>query len=177
MSDELLRVAVFSGVLSLLAYVPYLLDIYSGQTRPLRSSWLIWSTLTSISLLAQIDEGASLSLWFAVAQTVGTISIFLVSIRRGMGGLLTRKDGPILAIALVGVLLWTWTDSAIYALILSIAVSLVAGFAAALKALQHPETETMLKWVISCLRVVLGYRFGRERLIGCCWPIPSTSLF
>lgn len=137
---------LLAATLGALAYLPYLRDTLKGQTRPHRATWLIWAVLSSISTASQAYEGAGASLWFSGVQSMGTIAVFLLSIRLGMGSYLGRSDVPVLAGALAGLMLWALTDSAVYALGLSIGISALGGVATVAKSYRAPGTETLSCW-------------------------------
>ena len=71
--------------------VPYVRDTLSGSTRPHRGTWLIWSSLAVLVCLSQRADGASWSLLMTAVQTVLTGGIFVLSIRRGEGGLIAAS--------------------------------------------------------------------------------------
>jgi len=154
--DAVAVFALASAVLSIAAYVPYIRDTYSGATQPQRASWLIWSVLSSIAFVAQVYEGATASLWFAGAQVLGTVTVFLLSITRGSGVYLTRPDERVLWIAAMGLVVWYFTETAVYALALVITISLLGGTLTIAKAYRAPETETMGMWVISLVAATLA---------------------
>lgn len=150
MSNELLQAfGLASGVLSALAYLPYIMDTLSGATRPKRASWLIWSVLSLIAFCSQIYEGASYSLWFAGAQMSGTVIVFVISIWRGSGDLTRKGDLWALAAAALGLALWYQTSNAAYALSITIGISLLGGILTVIKAHRAPGTETMVTWGLS----------------------------
>ncbi|APX12499.1 hypothetical protein [Tateyamaria omphalii] len=140
-----------SALLSIYAFYPYARDVLRGHTRPQRACWLIWSVLGSIALMSQIVEGATASLWFAAIQVGWTIVIFGLSIWRGQGRFLNPGDEYILIAATLGLALWASTDTAAYALVITISISMLGGAATIAKAYRAPETETMSTWVISWL--------------------------
>lgn len=152
--NTLLVFGVASAVLSTIAFFPYIIDTIARRTRPHRASWLIWSVLGSIAFCSQVFEGASSSLWFAGVQVTGTIIVFVLSIRSGFGGYLSRSDYLILVAASVGLVLWYFTDNAAYALAITISISLLGGLATAVKAYNDPDSETLVTWVISLLASV-----------------------
>lgn len=147
--NPLVVFGVLSALLSSFAFVPYILDTLSNRTQPQRASWLIWSILGSIALTSQIVEGATDSLWFAGVQVGGTILVFLLSIRLGVGGFLNRSDFGVLICAAIGLGLWSITESSLYALGISISISLLGGSVTVLKAYRNPESETMTTWAFS----------------------------
>ncbi len=140
---------VLSGIISTFAYLPYIRDTIAGRTQPQRASWLIWSVLGSIAFFSQVYEGAGASLWFAGVQVSGTIAVFLLSIFLGVGGFLSRRDCAVLICAAMGLVIWYFTETAIYALIITISISLLGGAVTVVKAYQDPDSETMSTWLLS----------------------------
>ena len=135
-----------SAALSLWAFVPYVRDTMLDYTQPQRACWLIWSVLSCVALASQIHEGAGASLWFAGVQAGGTALVFVLSIAKGAGRFLKPGDGVVLALATLGLVLWAKTDSAVFALVISITVSLLGGVATVVKAYRDPGSETMATW-------------------------------
>ena len=140
---------IASGVLSIFAFVPYILDTIARRTEPQRASWLIWAVLGSIAFVSQVFEGATSSLWFAGVQVASTIIILVLSIWVGTGKFLGKTDYMILVAASIGLLLWYFTDNAAYALAITISISLLGGMATIVKAYRDPESETLITWVVS----------------------------
>lgn len=143
--------ALLAAFLSVLAYLPYLRDTLAGSTRPHRASWFIWSVLASISFWSLLYEGAGVSLFFTGAQAGCTSVIFLLSLKCGQGRWITKADGLVLCAASVGLVAWALTDTAIYALALSITISLMGGSLTVLKAYRTPRSETLATWGMSFL--------------------------
>ena len=149
-------IGIASALLTVLAFAPYIRDTWRGETRPQRSTWFIWSVLSTIALISQIYEGAGASLWFAGAQVAGTIVICGLAIHRGFGAFLSGSDWLVLGLAGCGVVLWAITEDAAYALAITIAISLLGGSVTVLKAFREPDTETMSTWFISLFAALLG---------------------
>lgn len=146
--DPLYRVGVASALLSIVAFLPYARDILAGRTQPQRASWLIWSVLSCIAFSSQVAEGAGASLWFSMIQCGGTVSIFLLTIARGSGRFLGPGDGYVLAAAAMGLGLWAITEVAVYALAVTITISLLGGAVTIRKAYRDPRSETLSTWII-----------------------------
>ena len=145
---------IASGVLSVFAFLPYILDTIARRTEPQRASWLIWAVLGSIAFMSQVFEGATSSLWFAGVQVASTIIILVLSIWVGTGKFLGKSDYMILVAASIGLLLWYFTDNAAYALAITISISLLGGMATIVKAYRDPESETLITWVVSLVASV-----------------------
>lgn len=138
---------LLSAVLSTFAYVPYIRDTLRRRTQPQRASWLIWSMLSIIAFWSQVYEGATDSLWFAGVQSGGTVIVLLLSIWFGVGGFLNRRDAFVLLIAAGGLVAWYLTETAIYALAITISISLLGGAVTVVKAYWNPESETLSTWI------------------------------
>lgn len=138
-----------SAVLSTLAFAPYVRDTLRGDTTPQRASWLIWSVLSAIAFASQVFEGATTSLLYAGAQVTGTLVIFCLALGRGQGALLSRPDERVLWIAALGLVVWYFTETAVYALALTITISLLGGTLTIRKAYLNPNSETLSCWAIS----------------------------
>lgn len=153
-ADVMLYAGIASGVLSTFAYLPYIIDTVAKRTRPQRASWLIWSVLGSIAFCSQVYEGATDSLWFAGVQVSGTIIVFSLSVFLGAGGFLSRSDLIVLLAATVGLVLWYFTETSVYALAITISISLLGGAVTIVKAFRDPGSETMSTWFLSMLASV-----------------------
>jgi hypothetical protein len=145
-----------SVIISTSALVPYIRDMLRGKTLPLRSTWLIWTVLATMSFLSNVSAGATDSLLFVGVETWETALIFVLSIRFGMGSFLRRSDLHVLAIAACGVLLWWITSNEVWALAIAISVSALGGLVMMVKTYQHPGSETVSCWVLSALAAGCG---------------------
>ena len=171
-------IGLLSGILSALAFVPYIFDVIRGQTEPQRSSWLIWSILGTIALFSQIYEGALESLYFAGVQVSGTILVFLLSVRKGFGAYIRTRDILVLGAATLGVLLWYYTDNSGYALAITISISLLGGSLTVLKAYEAPESETLLTWVLSFVASIFAlFAVGSFAPILLAYPLYLFTLY
>ena len=146
---RLQNLGIASAILSSMAFLPYIIDTIARRTQPVRSSWLVWSVLSVIAFWGQVYEGASASLWFSAIQFAGTVLVFLLSILIGAGRYMKTSDYFVLAAAAGGIGLWYMTDSAVYALAITIGISLLGGIPTVLGAYREPEKETMAMWFVS----------------------------
>lgn len=153
---ELWVFGVLSALVGLVGYAPYVRDTWRGETRPERCSWLIWSVLGTIAFFSQVHEGATQSLWFAGTQVSATIFVFLLSIRNGTGNFLCPTYILSLGTAGLGLVAWYFTDSAVYALMLTIGISLLGGVLTVRKAYRSPGTETATAWGIAWVSTILA---------------------
>jgi len=152
----LLLCGIVAGVLSTIAFAPYIIDTVRGRTHPQRACWLIWSVLGAISFFSQVYEGATASLWFAGVQVSGTVIVCLLAIRNGIGAYISSIDVYVLGAAAFGIVMWYMTETSAYALAISIGISLMGGCLTAAKAYREPSSETLSTWIISFIASVFA---------------------
>ena len=175
---SLLLFGIASGVLSSFAFIPYIIDTIRRLTQPQRASWLIWSVLGSIAFVSQVYEGATDSLWFAGVQVSGTLLVFVLSVWVGIGSYLSKTDYLILLIALMGLVLWYFTDTAAYMLAITISISLLGGVPTVIKAHRNPDSETLITWVASLIASVCALlSVGKIDLIILAYPLYLFTLY
>jgi hypothetical protein len=139
-----------SGILPMIGVVPYDRDIFRRKTRPHRGSFLIWSILGGVAFFTQFAKGATWSLFLPGADTIATLSIFILSIRYGTGGLNKRDVGG-LVLAALGLVLWFVTKQPLVALLLVIGIDAVGTVLTAIKTWEDPHSETFLSWLLASL--------------------------
>ena len=154
--DWLVALGLASVVLSNIACLLYISDMLTGSARPMRSTWLIWSVLSSICLLSNIDKGAGTSLLFVAGETAKTVVIFVLALRFGMGSLCHRSDLITYLLVGAGLILWYFTDDAAFAMAIAISISALGGAFTVIKAYRQPRTETSARWGLSAVAAVLG---------------------
>lgn len=146
---------IAAGIISLAAYPPYIRDMLKGTTRPERASWLIWSALSGIALGSQIAAGGRWSLLMTIAQTLGVVVIFLLSLKYGYGGL-KRRDVLSLIVATLGLIGWALTKQPIVALLLVVIVDAAGAWLTVYKAYKEPQSETLVTWWLDSISNLLG---------------------
>ncbi len=177
-TSTLMMFGLLSGLLSTVAYVPYIIDTLRRRTSPDRACWLIWSTLGSIAFFSQVYEGASASLLFAGVQVSGTIIVFLLSIKFGAGEYLSRKNQRILLVAALGLVAWYTTENAAYALAITISISLLGGAVTVHKAYLDPDSETLSTWVVALIASICAVlSVGKLDLTLLAYPLYLLTLY
>jgi hypothetical protein len=146
---------IVSGLLAIVAVIPYIRDIIKKTTRPERASWLIWTVLGGIAFFSQLAKGATNSLWMTGLSTLCVLVVFLLSLKHGEGGLV-KRDIAALLFAFLGLVLWYFTKDATVALLIVIAVDLSGSVLTIIKSYKDPESETMSTWVLASISGLFG---------------------
>lgn len=140
-----MTIGIIAGIISLSAFIPYLLSILKGKTKPNRVSWWIWSWLGVLLYLSYKDAGANETLWVPLTYIVTPFITALLSIKYGVGGW-TRFDISCLACSVAGTVVWYISQSATTALMLFLAIDLFGSLPTVRKTYFHPEQEDKLAW-------------------------------
>jgi hypothetical protein len=146
---------LLAGVMGVADTVPYIRNIVRGTTRPHRGTWLIWGVLAIVAFLSQRADGASWSLVMAAVQAALTGLIFLLSIRRGEGGL-SRTDLAMIALGGVGVIGWLLVDEPVVATASVVAADLVGAAMMVPKTYRDPGSETLSTFALASLSGALA---------------------
>jgi hypothetical protein len=139
-----------AGVIGVLDTIPYVRDTLRGSTRPHRGTWLIWGVLAVVVSLSQYADGASWSLVMAGVQAVLTSLVFVLSVRRGEGGV-SRADITMIAIAGAGVAGWIVADEPIVATACVVAADLIGAGLMVPKTYRDPHSETLITFAFASL--------------------------
>jgi hypothetical protein len=148
-------IGLIAGFLAIISYIPYILDIIHRKVKPERASWVIWTVLIGIALFAQLSKGATSSLYFTAFDSIGAITIFFLSFKYGVGGLVKRDVYALIA-AGIGLLAWYFTHNAIYALLITIGIDAIASSLTVIKTYEDPKSETYLMWSIVSIAAILA---------------------
>jgi hypothetical protein len=146
---------ILAGILQLVATAPYLRDILRGTTTPQRATWTIWTTLSLVVLSSQWASGAGWSLVLTVGQVVSCSGIFLLALRRGVGGV-SPLELALLGIAALGVVGWQIADDPAVATCSVVAADLIAVALMLPKTFRNPRSETLETYVIGVVSTVFA---------------------
>ena len=139
-----------AAMVSLSAYAIGAVSIIKGKFRPQRMTrflLLLISLLFVGTLLAQGDTNA---IWLALAAFMGTLSIFILSIKRGIGGS-SKLDIMIFLMVIVSLVVWYTTKNPVLGLIMSIVTDFIAFSPTLIKAWVLPETEEWRFYVMDVI--------------------------
>ena len=147
--------AILSGVILIAGAPPYLIDILKGKTRPERATWFIWSVLGTIAFFSQLSLHGNWSLVFVGLDGLGSIIVFLLALKYGVGGW-TRLDKVALAIAATGLGISFIARSPTIALS-GVVLADMSGLALTVrKTFQDPSSETTITWFFIGTSALLG---------------------
>jgi hypothetical protein len=107
-------VAVLGALLSGCGTAAYLRDVLRGRTVPHRGSWLVWSVIALVAMVAHGADGGRWSLLVLGGQAAGNLAVLSLAVRRGTGAV-TAGNAALVTLAGFGVAGWVWSDDPVTA--------------------------------------------------------------
>jgi hypothetical protein len=138
---------VAAGVLSLLAFVPYIASTLRGQTRPNRATWWVWTVCNGVLFASYYASGERRSAWVPLTYMAASLVVAVLSLKRGEGGLSRFDQGCAVASA-VGLALWALSGSPLTALAINIGVDFAGALPTIRKTYHDPRSESLSSWLL-----------------------------
>lgn len=148
-------IGVLAGFLSFLCFIPYIVTILLGKTRPNRASWWIWAVNGSILSTSYYFAGASNTLWLIVFPVIAQFIIAILSLKYGKGGW-SFFDRACLMGASLSLTLWLGLKSPMSAIVLTLVTDLLGALPTVKKSYYEPETEDLLTWILYVIASILN---------------------
>lgn len=147
---------LLSGALFLGAFVPYIIAIWRGFTKPSLVTWLVWAGLDYIvvaGMLAQETLNGQI-----LGACAGATAVVVLALWRGTTKW-SKLDVFCLASAVLGVVLWQMAGNPNIAILTSAATALIASIPTFVSAWNDPSRENKTAWTIfwvSCVVALLA---------------------
>ena len=146
---------MISGIFFTIAYIPYIISVIKGDTKPHPFSWFLWGLIGVISLFFYIRVGATDTLPLAVRGAVFPFVVFLFSIKYWKGGF-SHFDYIVLCLSIASIVLYVLFHSASLSLTTSILADMFVFMPTIRKTYLDPSSESLLSWFI----FFLSYMFS-----------------
>jgi hypothetical protein len=161
-------------LLSVGANIPYALEIIKGQAQPQRISWFIWTVLGGVYFFSTIFEsGATL---FTIGELIGPVTIFLLSLKFGVGGR-DRRNQISLMVALLALGLLFVHDGVLVSLILALIVDAIAISITVRKVLLDRDSESKAFWALGAVAAFFAILSLEQFVIaGLLYPVYALSV-
>lgn len=129
-----------SSVLALISPIVYGRAILRGEAKPHRTTRLVLLIITILSTASLLANHNTVAVWLAGVSTLQAVVIFVLSIKRGMGGW-AKLDIACLGIALIGILAWQMSKNPAVGLYFSILADFTGVVPSLIKTYRFPKTE------------------------------------
>jgi hypothetical protein len=147
--------AVIAALLAVIGNISYFKDTLRGVIKPHPYTWFVWTIVSLIALLGQVQKGAGVGALPALVAEFFTIGIFIFSLKylfRRTAGHIRKVDTYFLVAALLGLIPWVLTNDPTISVIIVVAIDLIAFVPTLRKARAHPETERPLLFQMNVAR-------------------------
>jgi hypothetical protein len=139
--------AIIAALIGIIAFLPYLKDIFYKKTKPHVYTWLIWTLTTGTGVFA---------IWYgsggfgALNLTVGLIFIFVIflfSLKYGTKDI-TKSDTIILFFAICAILVWWQLNQPLISIIMISVIDFLGYIPTFRKSYKQPWSETLSSWML-----------------------------
>lgn len=142
-------VGILAGIIAFLAYVIYIKSILKGETKPNRATWWIWTFMGLITGVSYYFSGAEATLWVAVSEFLGPLTIALLSLKYGIGGVKDKINIICLSGAVFSIILWIIFKNPVVALVTNLLVDIFAVIPTIKHIRQKPKDESLSAWIVT----------------------------
>ena len=147
--------AFLSTALAIYCTFPYVLAILKGKTKPHQLSWLVFTIMNFIVFLSQFLAGARLSVLISFTFLLGSLSIFLLSLKYGVRDS-SKWYRALFMFALCTIVVWYLTKSNALAIWLTVIIDLAATSMTILKIKAQPYSEDPTPWIIASVAYIFA---------------------
>ena len=134
---------ILSAIVTVVAALPYIIEIVRGRTKPRIVSWFTWSVLTGIACAASFADGQVPAGVLLLAGTFETALIVILGFKHG-DRKFERLDMYCLAGAATGLVLWLLFNSPAIAVLATITIDLIGAIPTFKHSWEKPVSYTHL---------------------------------
>ncbi len=139
-------------LLTLIGFLPYIVSIRRGRTKPHVFSWIIWGSTTFVVFLAQLADRGGAGAWPIGVSGLITLYIAWLAWLHKSDLQITRSDRWFFAAAMSALPLWYLTDDPLYAVLILTTVDLTGFVPTLRKAYAFPRQEHLTFFAIMAAR-------------------------
>ncbi len=138
--------------LTLFAFIPYIVSINKGKTKPHVFSWIIWGSTTFIAFLAQIKGGGGIGvLAIGVSGIISIYIAFLAWVKKSEITISTL-DWLFFLSGMLSLPFWYFTNNPLWAIVILTVVDTIGFMPTIRKAYTHPFDENLTFFTIFMVR-------------------------
>jgi hypothetical protein len=145
MSMEML--GIIAGIIGLAGYIPYIISIIKGETKPNKASWFIWTVVGGLLAFSYAAEGDINAIWVPIGYFVGPLIVAILSLKYGYSTW-SMVDKICIVIAVISIIPWWLSHDATITLLINLIIDFMGAIPTVIKTYREPETEDFLAWTM-----------------------------
>ncbi len=146
---------IIATILAIVCFLPYLRDIVAKKTTPHIYSWLVWSILQTVGVIAIFQGGGQFGSLGLAVGLLFCISIFLLSFKYGTKNI-TKFDTLCLIGSMIAIVIWLIQRDHTLSVILITIIDFVAFLPTYRKGYAEPRSETSTTYLLSAISNVFA---------------------
>ena len=150
------QLAAIAILLTFIAYLPYIISIYRGKTRPHVFSWIIWGITTCIVFFAQLEDEGGAGAWPIGVSGLITLGVAYQAYRLKSDVSIRFLDWVFFIGCLASLPIWYLLSDPMWAVILLTFID-VLGFGPTIRnAYVNPYHEQLTFYALFALRNIVS---------------------
>ena len=137
---------IFSAIaiaITFIAFIPYILSIHQGKTKPHAFSWIIWASVTFIVFLATLSDKGGAGAWPIGVSGLITLYVAFLAYTKKSDRLISNIDWLFFIIAMTSLPLWYFTSNPLWSVMILTTVDLLGFVPTFRKSYNHPYEEQL----------------------------------
>lgn len=140
-------IGIVAGTLATIAYIPYIIGMLRGRTRPNKASWIIWTIVGGLLAITYFLEGDLKAIWVPLVYFIGPLVIAVLSFRYGYSRW-SKLDYACVVFAIISIIPWIFSNDPTITLLLNVMIDTAGAIPTYVKSYREPETEDFTAWFI-----------------------------
>jgi hypothetical protein len=136
-----------AGIIGIAGYIPYIISIIRGNTRPNRATWFIWTLIGGVLACSYFVTGNSGAIWLPIGYFVGPLIVAILSLFYGYSEW-TKLDTFCIVAALLSLIPWIVSDNATMTLFINLFIDSFGAVPTIVKTFRDPDSEDFFSWFI-----------------------------
>lgn len=145
-------IGILSAVIFASGYIPYIISILKGNSRPHPVSWVLWAVIGAVTFYFSILVGAKETLPLALLNFLMPCTVAVLSLKYWKGGF-SLFDYSCLALSFGAIVVYIFFHSAVFSLSLNLLADILAYLPTLRKTFRDPASEDFFTWLL----FVVGY--------------------
>ena len=145
---EITLFSLVACILSICGYIPYIVSILVGKTKPSRTSWLIWTVLSAILTYNCYLMGVGNAIYLMIVGFLGCFVITCLSFIYSSERDFVRSNYFYLVVAIAGSVSLIFLNSILISTMVCISINFIGLLRTIRNAYFNPSQQNKLSWLL-----------------------------